>query len=94
MHLEDDDLIFDEQLVKDVHRPDARDVAGAEDERCASAPTVRGLPICARHAPGDICCVGVARQPDIDRESRIEETVEPVGRKHTDRQFGCRRSPE
>jgi hypothetical protein len=79
VHLADDDLVLVEELVEDVERADAGDVAGAEDERNLAGvrrPIDAGL-ILAQVLLGD-----ARLHPHIRRQPSEEEAI--VGRLRED----------
>ena len=76
VHLEEDDLVFDEEPVECIHRGDRRHVSAAEDEAHAAF-------FAARAAVNRALGRGLAaRDPDVRADAHEHEPLERRRRKH------------
>ena len=74
VHLQDDDPVLDEELVEQVHRADAGDVARAEHQRHAALAVGAGL-VGLGHRAGQRLGRHARLHPDRLAEARVEDPV-------------------
>ena len=93
IHLQDNHLMFDKQLLKGIQRRDGGDVARTQHQRHLALPLPRRGVIGLCRVLRQVGRSHVGLHPDICRHTRQQQSVPDRMRHHTHRQLPVRRLP-